>query len=859
MKFTVYNLSVLILLLLLLPACAGNQGQGDRPVTWPEVAPALQPTPTLALVNRATPPPPTPPVTRPLDGEPLITAVIETAAAVTPSATAVPSATPTPAATPTATPRPAERLALARTHLHNENFAAAREQFLVIVADSTSFSDAERQEALLGLARTYLADGNATAAASVLNQLLALTAAAPTTPQTDPAQAGSEQGSAYYYLALAYSAQSDCQSAIGAYLAYLSLHPDMAAYISPRIGRCQVTLGDPAAALSAYETAAAAPAHRLVMLENRLQLANLYRQTKDYPAAVNQYDAILAFAQTENTRGQATYLAGYTEILAGNEQAGYQRYLQAVNQFPRAAESHPALVALLDAGYPVDDFQRGLVNYYARSYTPAVAAFSRYLAAFPDNHREDTHLFLAWSYEGLGNVTTAVTELDTYIEAHPADPVAAAQGWLEKARLQARAGLRAEAAASYGRFVELYPRHQEAPLAAWWAAVFTERTGATAAAMTLYRQMADAYPRHNDAPKALLRVATLAYQAGDQATAVATWQEIISRYPNHEYAAAARIWLIRTLPAAEAAAYQDTAAARRGVHYYHLRAYDLAQGVAVFAPPPAINLEFDEAAELAEAETWLRNWLELGPGVNVSALSPRLAGDERLIRGEKLWRLGLYEEAKRELEAVRTDYSQNALLSYQLALYFRDLGLYRSSIMAAAAVMQLGGANPFNAPRLIARLAYPVYYADQIVVLAEQYGYDPLLQFALVRQESLFESFAVSHAAAQGLSQVIPDTGAYIAQRLNWPDYENALLYRPYIGLAFGAYYLQQQLDAFDGDVYAALAAYNAGPGNARRWYNVAPHDPDLYVEMVNFAETRLYIERIYSGHAIYRYLYGEK
>jgi soluble lytic murein transglycosylase len=77
------------------------------------------------------------------------------------------------------------------------------------------------------------------------------------------------------------------------------------------------------------------------------------------------------------------------------------------------------------------------------------------------------------------------------------------------------------------------------------------------------------------------------------------------------------------------------------------------------------------------------------------------------------------------------------------------------------------------------------------------------------------------------------------------------------VGLAFGAYYLDQQLDAFDGHIHAALSAYNAGPGNAANWYEQAGDDYDLYVETVNFAETRLYIERIYVGHVIYRFLYG--
>ena len=141
--------------------------------------------------------------------------------------------------------------------------------------------------------------------------------------------------------------------------------------------------------------------------------------------------------------------------------------------------------------------------------------------------------------------------------------------------------------------------------------------------------------------------------------------------------------------------------------------------------------------------------------------------------------------------------------------------------------------------------------------LAEQYNFDPRLQLSLVRQESLFESFARSGAAAQGLSQVIPDTGAYIANLLNWPDFVNEDLYKPYVGLNFGAFYLSQQLNNFDGHAHAALSAYNGGPGNAARWYDQAGGDLDLFVETVNFPETRLYIERIFVGFVIYDYLYG--
>jgi soluble lytic murein transglycosylase len=171
--------------------------------------------------------------------------------------------------------------------------------------------------------------------------------------------------------------------------------------------------------------------------------------------------------------------------------------------------------------------------------------------------------------------------------------------------------------------------------------------------------------------------------------------------------------------------------------------------------------------------------------------------------------------------------------------------------------MRLTDVTVTKAPTFIGKLAYPINYSELIEFEAEKYGFDPLLQFALIRQESLFESFATSYAAAQGLSQVIPDTGAYIAQSLNWPDFRNEDLYKPYVGIAFGAYYLDQQLDAFEGDVAAALSAYNGGPGNAARWFEQAGHDIDLYREIVDFSETREYIDRIYESHTIYRFLYG--
>jgi len=75
--------------------------------------------------------------------------------------------------------------------------------------------------------------------------------------------------------------------------------------------------------------------------------------------------------------------------------------------------------------------------------------------------------------------------------------------------------------------------------------------------------------------------------------------------------------------------------------------------------------------------------------------------------------------------------------------------------------------------------------------------------------------------------------------------------------VTFGSWYLANVRDGFDGDVYAALAGYNGGPGNAQRWRDAAKGDPDLFLETITLDETRAYLLRVREHLTIYQKLYG--
>jgi soluble lytic murein transglycosylase-like protein len=261
----------------------------------------------------------------------------------------------------------------------------------------------------------------------------------------------------------------------------------------------------------------------------------------------------------------------------------------------------------------------------------------------------------------------------------------------------------------------------------------------------------------------------------------------------------------------------------------------------------------------AAAEQWLADWLQLKPE-SLRSLPAAVTDDARFRRGTEFWRLGKLSEGKAEFQALRDAYSDNPAVLYPLAVYYRDIGLYYPSIAAAASLIRQSPAESIeNAPLFLQRLVYPIYYADLIIPEAQAHNIDPMIVFSLMRAESLFDGAVTSSAAAGGLMQIIPPTGEQIARDLRWSNYQQSDLYRPIISVKFGVYYLRRYgLDYLDGDMVAAWAAYNGGPGNAQRWKEASNGDTDLFVENISLSETRLYIDRLRENLAWYQRLYGK-
>ncbi|MGA9348618.1 MAG: lytic transglycosylase domain-containing protein, partial [Anaerolineae bacterium] len=355
------------------------------------------------------------------------------------------------------------------------------------------------------------------------------------------------------------------------------------------------------------------------------------------------------------------------------------------------------------------------------------------------------------------------------------------------------------------------------------------------------------------------------YRLDEGEKAIEAWQKLLDTYEESSLHTQTLFWVGKALfklgETREARTYLEEAASADPEGYYGLRARDLSQEEGALWPSKgSVVISTDERAEREEAEAWLATWIEgASHDRGLGGLSPTIKEDLRFQQGEELLAVGLLEAAREETDALRKEMVTDPLTLYQLALSFREQGLYRLSILCAKRLIQLSPAESFSqAPRFLQRLAYPLYFDDLVLAEAQANGFDPLVLFALIHQESLFEGWATSWAGAQGLTQVIPPTGEWIALQLRWPDYQAEHLYRPYLNVKFGAWYLARQLRDFENNLFAALAAYNGGPGNAARWLELAGDgDDDLFVESISNAETRSYVEKVYEHYAMYRALYS--
>jgi soluble lytic murein transglycosylase len=745
------------------------------------------------------------------------------------------------APSPTALPA-ADLLARALHARENGDYDAAAGDLSSLLAAHPAAPEA--REAQFYLAESYGERGRWTSALEVLRTFLK------DGPRDDLYARG------LFLMARGYEGAGAFTDAVATYEQYRALKTPLEPYARLRQAAQEQALGHDEAAAASYEAAAGADIVRGERAGAYEKAIALRQKLGQNDAALALYRKLLGFAESPDYRARIlSEAAGLAAQLgAADEARGWWREI--AERAPQTPQALDAVGQLAAGGQPADPATAAQVYAAHERWADALPAYDAAIAAASGEVALDLRRQQALARRAAGDFDGALAELAAVgVESPNGD--AGRQAQLDWVQTKGQSGDTAGAVVGYRQFAVAYPDDPRAPEALSRAAILLERLGDAEGALQQRLDLGRRYPGSEQGQDALADAGMALFRAGRTDEARAAW-DALRQTTSGAAAAQAAYWAARTLDPSspDYAALLGAAFAASPDSYYGARAAELLEKPDDGAVP--LGAPISEPSWRA-AEDWLAAWTGR-PAYHVAeqGYPDEVAHAGALVRAVALAEVGLQPESIAEWNAARAAWQDDPLKLYLLARLAHERGAHYIALKAAEDVVKLApGGQAASAPEALRRLIFPAPYSDVALAQAREHGVDPLALYALLRQESLFDPGATSWVGALGLAQVMPSTAAGIAQNLKLADFREEDLYRPVVSIRFGAFYLSHQLAAMEGSLPGALSAYNGGPGNAQRWAGgTSVAVQDLFVEAIDYPETRGYVKLVYGYYGAYRRLY---
>ncbi len=209
---------------------------------------------------------------------------------------------------------------------------------------------------------------------------------------------------------------------------------------------------------------------------------------------------------------------------------------------------------------------------------------------------------------------------------------------------------------------------------------------------------------------------------------------------------------------------------------------------------------------------------------------------------------------RRALALYRLEMKNEGLREWQAAIRnMNDQQLLAAAELARAASVPDRAINTAEKTLMVHDFSqrFPMPYRTDLQAQARAQGLEEAWIYGLIRQESRFMADAKSRVGAAGLMQLMPATARWAARQVGMTANSARKVSDVPVNLALGAYYLRHVLDDL-GHPVLATAAYNAGPGRARRWQADQALEGAIYAETIPFNETRDYVKKVMANAWFY-------
>ena len=411
---------------------------------------------------------------------------------------------------------------------------------------------------------------------------------------------------------------------------------------------------------------------------------------------------------------------------------------------------------------------------------------------------------------------------------------------LNIARCYLRMGMKEKAIAAYDVFQKRYPNDAISPEVLWVIAWLSEEQGKFVEARDYYLRLIRTYPHYEFANEALFRIGLSHYREGNYTSARKQWELSQRRKGDDLWKSRLKYWLAKAWQQeANDSAYVanlDAISEKPFDSYYNMKAFLVTKNsgqIQVFVDSLLGNIH---QAPLSYLPKYLQHFQR-----------PLLVQE---VFGE--------EYAQRELNQLARKLKQPGWeLTFALGEMNEQLQNYGKAYRYYRKVyVENFSKSDWREWVFLFKYLYPLYFNGKVNEYAQKWNITPASIWAVMKKESAFEPQITSYANAYGLMQIIPPTANRLSENLGVSFDDVRRLFEPDFNIFLGSYYLSELLKRYDGNLYYALAAYNAGEHRVDRWRKVLnTDDDDFFMENIEFEQTRKYVRGVMKYYWMYHLL----
>ena len=638
--------------------------------------------------------------------------------------------------------------------------------------------------------------------------------------------------------------ESDLEAALLFFQTALKDFPVLHDYIQFWMGEAQLQANYSKQAAQSFESIVQQTPESILRTDAQFLGGQAWFQAGECELAARLYDQALERDPKSEFAPQALLHLGQCELTMKRHKKAFDAFHTLWWQYPTKPESKSAQALiqqhhLADGRGPTSEerYKRALAFYKEASFAKAASEFRRFLNGVPKGPQ-----YFEAQYK-LGNALARLKRYDQAekifqrLSTSKSRKAGAGTVWLARAYLRQDKGpqlLKLQAmAATRGA-----SGNQQA-LIHIFSGVWLEDQGKYVQAIQSFRRAAKVGRSSKRKLDALWRVGWRHYQLQEYAQAISNFKKMQNIQDIGEEHARASYWMARSMDHSQQQSqaqilYKELAQRVPFTYYGQLAHSRLLQAVS-----SAISASYETAPSLSQPQ-----------GTSV------LLQDVRYQKAVELVALHLFQEAARELQTLTTGVTSDEHDLSQFLGIAKQAQAYQLGIRLA--IQRFG--NKLKQGRIpqssqIWTWAYPDGYLSTIQTFASP-ALDPYLVAGLIREESLYNPFAVSYVGALGLMQLMPTTADVVARRLGLANPEREELFNAQANIQLGTTYVNELLEKFKGNLVHTVAAYNAGPVAVNRWIvRNKGKQADEFVESISYRETRGYVKRVLGSYRVYRTL----